>query len=109
MVTTLLTSAIDTSGAFFRQPAAQAVAWALLQFLWQGTALGAVTGLALFGLRRGASDIRYVVASIGMALMLTLPVVTGVQKYQALRSANASAAANAVVFHDGTLVAGGER
>src|SRR4051812_19506597 len=67
-----------------RQPAAQAVAWALLQFVWQGAAVGAITALALFALRRSASDIRYVVASIGLALMLTLPVVTGVQKFQAL-------------------------
>src|SRR3982751_6362341 len=73
--------AIET---LLRQPAAQAVAWALLQFVWQGAAVGAITALALFALRRSASDIRYVVASIGLALMLTLPVVTGVQKYQAL-------------------------
>src|SRR3954462_9946618 len=73
--------AIET---LLRQPAAQAVAWTLLQFVWQGAAVGAITALALFALRRSASDIRYVVASIGLALMLTLPVVTGVQKYQAL-------------------------
>src|SRR3954464_3772148 len=74
--------AIET---LLRQPAAQAVAWALLQFVWQGAAVGALTALALFALRRSASDVRYVVASIGLALMLTLPVVTGVQKYAALR------------------------
>ena len=88
MVTMVLTSAIDTYAtyaALLRQPAAQAVAWALLQFVWQGTAIGAVTALALFVLRRGAADVRYVVASIGMALMLTLPVVTAAQKYQAQR------------------------
>src|SRR3954465_6536137 len=73
--------AIET---LLRQPAAQAVAWALLQCVWQGAAVGAITALALFALRRSASDVRYVVASIGLALMLTLPVVTGVQKYQAL-------------------------
>src|SRR4051812_6268924 len=74
-------AAIET---LLRQPAAQAVAWALLQFVWQGAAIGAITALALFALRRSASDVRYVVASIGLALMLTLPVVTGVQKYQTL-------------------------
>src|SRR5258708_3961441 len=66
--------------------AAQAVGWALLQFVWQGTAVGALTALALLALRRGASDVRYVVAAIGLALMLTLPVVSGVQKFQALRA-----------------------
>jgi beta-lactamase regulating signal transducer with metallopeptidase domain len=75
--------AIET---LLRQPAAQAVAWALLQFVWQGAAIGALTALALFALRRSASDVRYVVASIGLALMLTLPLVTGVQKYQGLTS-----------------------
>jgi len=64
------------------QPAAQATAWALLQFVWQGAAVGAFTAVALTALRHSASDVRYVVASIGLALMLTLPVVSGVQRFQ---------------------------
>jgi bla regulator protein BlaR1 len=74
-------TAIET---LLRQPAAQAVGWALLQFVWQGAAVGVVTALALLALRRSASDVRYVVAAIGLALMLTLPVVSGVQKFQSL-------------------------
>ena len=58
ILTMPLTIAIDTAAALFRQPAAQAIAWALLQFVWQGTAIGAVTALALFVLRRGAADVR---------------------------------------------------
>ena len=50
--------------------------WALLQFVWQGALVGALTALVLLALRRSAADIRYVVATIGLALMLTLPVVT---------------------------------
>jgi beta-lactamase regulating signal transducer with metallopeptidase domain len=69
-----------------RQPAGQAVGWALLQFVWQGAAVGIVTALALAMLRRSASDVRYIVASVGLALMLTLPLVSGVQKFQALRA-----------------------
>src|SRR5262249_46964288 len=42
--------------------------------------------------RRSAPDVRYVVASIGLALMLTLPIVTGVQRYQALSAETGSAA-----------------
>jgi len=72
------------------QPAAQATAWALLQFVWQGAAVGALTAVALTALRRSASDVRYVVASIGLALMLTLPVVSGVQRFQALRADEAA-------------------
>src|SRR4051812_4325384 len=75
-------NAIET---VLRQPAAQATAWALLQFVWQGAAIGVLTALALLALRRSASDVRYVVASIGLALMLTLPVVSGVQRFQSLR------------------------
>lgn len=74
-------SAIET---LLSQPAAQAVGWALLQFVWQGVAVGAITALALLALRRSASDVRYVVAAIGLALMLTLPVVSGMQLLQTL-------------------------
>src|SRR5262245_39230953 len=77
---------------WLQQPAAQAVGWALLQVVWQGAAVGALTALALLALRRSASDVRYVVSTIGLALMLTLPIVTGVQKYQALVAEPASAA-----------------
>src|SRR5258705_10957823 len=76
-------TAIET---LVRQPIGQAVGWALLQFVWQGALVGAVSALALLALRRSASDVRYVVAAIGLALMLTLPVVSGVQKFQALRT-----------------------
>jgi beta-lactamase regulating signal transducer with metallopeptidase domain len=79
--------AIDS---WLRQPGAQAIGWALVQFVWQGTGVGLLSAFALFALRRSAADVRYVVASIGLALMLTLPIVTGVQKYQALgQEANA--------------------
>ena len=89
--------AIET---LLRQPAAQAVGWALLQFVWQGAAVGALTALVLLALRRNASDVRYVVAAIGLALMLTLPVVSGVQKFQALR-ADAAAGASTAAFTSG--------
>ena len=88
---------------WLRQPGAQAVGWALLQFVWQGAVVGMLTAAALLALRRSAADVRYVVASIGLALMLTLPMVTGVQRYQVLRSGIASAGTS--TFFDGVLVA----
>jgi Zn-dependent protease with chaperone function len=103
MLTMLMTIASDAAAALFRQPAAQAVAWALLQFVWQGTAIGAVTALALFVLRGGAADVRYVVASVGMTLMLTLPIVTGVQKYHAFQSVTRAEGTTSAVFNDGVL------
>ena len=79
--------------AWLREPAARAIGWALLQFLWQGTAVGLLAALALLALRRSASDVRYVVSSIALAVMLTLPLVTGVQRYQAIGRDTASAPA----------------
>jgi NhaP-type Na+/H+ or K+/H+ antiporter len=75
----------------YAQPAAQAVAWALLQFVWQGAVIGLITAAALAALRRSAPDVRYVVGTIGLSLMLTMPVVTAVQAWRASESAAAAA------------------
>ena len=100
-------TAIET---LLRQPLGEAVGWALLQFVWQGAVVAAATALALTALRRSASDVRYVVSAIGLALMLTLPVGSGVQKYQALDSTMASPEGTGAVFHDGVVVlSGGDR
>src|SRR4051812_8968048 len=66
-----------------REPGAQAIGWALLHFIWQGTVVAGITGLLLVCLRNGAPDVRYVVSAIGLSLMLTLPVVTAVQLWNA--------------------------
>ena len=72
-------SAIDQ---LLREPAAEAIGWALLHFIWQGTLVGALTALVLACLRKDAADIRYVVSAIGLSLMLTLPAVTAVQLWR---------------------------
>jgi beta-lactamase regulating signal transducer with metallopeptidase domain len=74
------------------QPAAQAIAWALLQFVWQGALVGLLTATALFALRTSAADVRYVVATIGLSLMLTMPAVTAVQTYRGLQESASTAA-----------------
>ncbi len=66
-----------------REPAAQAIGWALLHFIWQGTLVGALTALVVACLRKDAADVRYVVSAIGLSLMLTLPAVTAVQLWRA--------------------------
>jgi beta-lactamase regulating signal transducer with metallopeptidase domain len=76
------------------QPVAQAIAWALLTFIWQGALIGLIAAIALAVLRRSAADIRYVVGAIGLTLMLTMPAVTAVQTW---RSADRSASGAAVV------------
>ena len=68
-------NAIET---LLMQPAAQAIGWALVQFIWQGALIGAITAIALAVLRQSAADVRYVVATIGLSLMLTVPVVSAV-------------------------------
>jgi len=78
---------------FMRQPMAQAIGWALLQFVWQGAVLGMLTALVLAFLRRSASDIRYVVSTIGLALMLTMPIVTAWQSLEGSRPRRAAATA----------------
>ena len=67
-----------------QQPAAQAIGWALLQFVWQGALVGLLSAAALFALRRSAADVRYVVATIGLSLMLTMPVVTALQAWRSM-------------------------
>ena len=57
-------------------------------FLWQGTLVGVVTAIALAGLRKGAADVRYVVATIGLSLMITRPAVTAVQFWRSATPAS---------------------
>jgi len=75
--------------ALLTQPAANAIGRALLQFVWQGVLIGGITAAVLMALRRSAADIRYVVATIGLSLMLTVPVVTAVQSWRALARTDA--------------------
>jgi len=52
----------------------QALGWALLHFLWQGTALAALAAGAMASTRR--ASVRYVVGVVVLALMLLTPVAT---------------------------------
>src|SRR5687767_6675612 len=83
-------SAIPEVTAMFdvvQTPLAEAIGWALLQFVWQGALIGLLAAAILAALRRSAADVRYVVATIALALMLTVPVVTAVQGIAAARRA----------------------
>ena len=79
---------IDT---IVNEPAVQAIGWALLHFVWQGTLIAGVAAVALRLLRQSAADVRYVVATIALSLMATLPVVTGVQVWRAAASDSSTA------------------
>ena len=58
-----------------QQPFGQAIGWALLQFVWQGTLIALLTAALLAALRRSGPDVRYVVATIALALMLTIVIL----------------------------------
>ena len=75
-------SVIDLD-ALARTPLAQAIGWALLQFVWQGALIGVLTALTLAALRRSAADVRYVVSAIALTLMITTPVIGAIQSYKA--------------------------
>src|SRR5262245_35299716 len=51
--------------------------WAVMHALWQVTAIGGATALALTLVRRQPPEVRARVAWIGLALMLLVPLLTG--------------------------------
>ncbi len=57
-------------------PGAQALAWALVQFLWQGTAVALVLAGALAVLRGRSASLRYALAAGALLAMLAWPAVT---------------------------------
>ncbi len=59
------------------QPYAQALAWALLHFLWQGAIL-ALAAMALFRVFRDSASARYATGIVTLAAMLAAPVATTV-------------------------------
>ena len=78
-------SGIPEVGGLLETPAARAVAAALVQFIWQGALTGVLTAILLAALRRSGPDVRYVVSTIALSLMLTLPVVTAIQEFRSLQ------------------------
>lgn len=60
--------------ALASSPLVRAVALALVEFVWQGAAVGLAVALVLFGLRRASAQMRYVVACLGLAAMTIAPV-----------------------------------
>jgi beta-lactamase regulating signal transducer with metallopeptidase domain len=56
-------------------PLVQSIGWALIHFVWQGTAIGIATAIALRVLAGSRPTVRYAVACFSLALMLVVPVV----------------------------------
>lgn len=72
-------------------PFAHAVGLALLQFVWQGAAIGASTALLLITLRRSTPQARYAVACLGLAVMLMTPIATAVGHLRDIPAASTAA------------------
>ncbi|HYN09853.1 MAG TPA: TonB family protein [Vicinamibacterales bacterium] len=64
------------SEAFAASDLVRAIGFALLDFVWQGAAIGVVTALLLVVLRRATAQWRYGVACFGLAMMAIAPVAT---------------------------------
>src|SRR5262245_43490186 len=78
------------SDAFVASPFVRAVGLALLQFLWQGAAIGAMTALLLRALRNATASTRYLVACAGLAAMFVVPLVTAASYIDAAAPANSA-------------------
>src|SRR6185503_14082029 len=58
-----------------------AIAFALLASLWQVAITCSLTALGLLAFRHRGPHLRYVVACVGLAVMVALPVVTAVAPF----------------------------
>jgi hypothetical protein len=52
------------------------IGWVLLHFLWQGSAIMVLMGCVLKMLGKASSNMRYLIACIGLALMAGTPAIT---------------------------------
>lgn len=71
--------------AFSESVAVQAIAWMLLQSLWQGAVVSAATAIVLATLWRSSASRRYVVACIGLLAFLAVAIATAAGRASDLR------------------------
>src|SRR5260370_26234593 len=74
MTTVMTTGLTITLINWFSPNMMQSLGWALLHFLWQGTALAALAAAAMALCRRAST--RYLLAVGALALMLLAPLAT---------------------------------
>src|SRR5437667_6517952 len=60
----------------FSKPVFQALGWALINFVWQGTVVAMILATANIFLQRRSANARYVAACIALIFMLVLPIGT---------------------------------
>src|SRR5688500_14994265 len=62
-------------------PLAQAIGWALLHLLWQGTIVAAILAAVLALMKRQSANARYVVSCGALALVFAMLVATAIRAY----------------------------
>ncbi|HZS47212.1 MAG TPA: M56 family metallopeptidase [Blastocatellia bacterium] len=67
--------------SLFSKPLFQAVGWALIHFIWQGTLVAMILSSANIFLKNASANARYVAACGALFLMLALPVATAISYY----------------------------
>jgi beta-lactamase regulating signal transducer with metallopeptidase domain len=67
---------ITNNESLFAQPIFQALGWALIHFLWQGTLVALLYASFRAALQRQTSHVRYAVACCALLLMLAAPIIT---------------------------------
>lgn len=74
-------------------PLAQAIAEALVQFVWQGVLVAIVAAVATFLLRKQSPNVRYLVYCLALLALAALPVITAITLYDPLSAPKPGAAA----------------
>ena len=93
--------------AFAASPLVRAIGFALLQFLWQGAAIWAVTALVLTALRRQTAQARYAAACLGLAAMVAAPAITAVGYWRQDTTLSPAAAVATTTLEAATAAAAG--
>ena len=96
------------SNALAANPIVGAIGWAIVQSLWQGALIGAVTAIVLMVLRRSTANRRYVVGCIGLLAMALAFVVAAMVAARDLRTAASQqdmAASSFVSYPTGAAIA----
>ena len=65
-----------TPETIFSHPVVYRLGWVLLHFIWQGALAGLILAVFLRLLTKRSTNTRYFAACLGLALMVTLPVIT---------------------------------
>ncbi len=67
---------METIANMFQAEIVQRLGWTLVHFVWQATAVALIVAAALRLLRKSSANLRYMVACMGLALIVLMPAIT---------------------------------